>query len=124
MIHIRSEAGDLIRILPLTQEETVHYHETFGFATRSSLETRTWMRTNHGLPVRNVNPLFSFNVKRSGGKVQLSEVTGIKASENSDSTWSLESAQSKFKLHLVDAKTSATVPYIKTEEIESKLWTR
>jgi hypothetical protein len=124
MIHIRSEAGDLIRILPLNQEECVQFHETFGFVTPGSLESRANLRKYHGLKVNQAQPDFSFGVKKVNNGLKVYDLIGLKAVENGDSTWLLESPKKTFKLQLVNAETTTTIPLIRKEEKESKNWVR
>ncbi|HEX4924068.1 MAG TPA: AgmX/PglI C-terminal domain-containing protein, partial [Bdellovibrionales bacterium] len=122
MIQIRTQEGEWLRTVPADRNETVEYHKTYGFVTKSVREERARRRARGGLRVPQAAPEFAFEVRRENGNVQViggPECTITKG----PAAWNLNTPKGAFTLSLVEGEAEfITAGETPRKDEDSKLW--
>lgn len=122
MIQIRTQEGEWLRTIPADRSETVEYHKSYGFVTKTVREERARRRSRGGLRVPHTPPEFAFEVRRDNGAVQIVAASACTVAK-SPKAWSLTTPKGAFTLSLVEGESAfITAPPAQNEQENPKYW--
>ena len=117
MISIRSESGELIKIVNASEDSAVVYHKQFGFCAEDKIENRQTMREASGLYVQDsANAIaFAFQPENSPTQKNIIAKNGCQIEKIDENVWKLFSNSQTFELSFLETKTASAPIYKKIE---------